>query len=150
MSLRHSANRTINHNHSHFKAPHRFAGEGCSVSLPLFSLWLGLAYHFPSESPGAKPTSTMCWKRSQKRAVQLAWQNIYKSLILLIPSPVDVVQRDVAYNCVRMKGAWEDRGVLSLCFPCGQNGRTQAMLECSSAALKGTYVGAILDSWGKF
>lgn len=37
----------------------------------------------------------MFWKHLQKRAVWLAWQNIYKNLITLIPCPVDCEQISV-------------------------------------------------------
>lgn len=52
-------------------------------------------FHVKGQS---KFVSTTFWKLLQKRAVWFPWQYIYKSLIILIPFPVDfLVDLTVAY-----------------------------------------------------
>lgn len=80
--------------------------------------------------------STTYWKHLQKRTVWLAWQQVYKSLIILIPCPVDSYLTLAFYHsatkCVRMQSDCGDRGVL---FLSAHAGRMAGLKPCRNVAL---------------
>lgn len=70
---------------SQFEAPCRYAGSSSCVSGFLFLLWFGLDV-ISKWRPNIL-ASTIFWKRLQEGTVWLAWQRVYKSLIILIFLP---------------------------------------------------------------